>query len=157
MNYGEFLRCTIVFSKAGLNDSQVATLWGDYIGAVRAAQEKADKETAEKNATVWTDLKAQWGEKTTKENIELAKRAVRENPMVKDVITDEMVESDPVFVAFVSALARKGMNDTLVTGAASGEEDYRPEYPDSPEMYRHGESESAKKARAWFEARGHKY
>ncbi len=49
------------------------------------------------------------------------------------------------------------MDDTLIRGTQTTEEEYVPQFKDSPEMYRNGEDEESKKARAYFQARGIKY
>jgi hypothetical protein len=141
----------------GLNPKQLNGVAGAYMRGVKAQQEAAQKEIDAKNAERWANYKVEWGETKTAENIELAKRVIRDAPELEGIITEEMVESDPLFVSLMSRLMRKSMDDTLVTGGQGGEDDYRPQYPDSPEMYAAGESEDSKKARAWFIKRGHKY
>jgi hypothetical protein len=141
----------------GLNTKQLNGVAAAYMNAFKAEQEKVQQEAAKLNAERWTNLKVEWGESKTKENIELAKRVIRESPELKDIITEEQVESDPIFVAVMSRLQRAAMDDNLVTGSQASDEEYKPEYPDSPGMYADGDSEDAKKARAWFEKRGYKY
>ena len=143
--------------EAGLNQQQTAKVVAAPLNAILAEADVQNKEVAALNAERWTNYKVEWGESKTKENIELAKRAIRENPEFKDIITEEAVESDPIFVAVMSRMQRKAMDDSLVTGSQSTEGEYTPEYPGSPGMYSDGESEDAKKARAWFTKRGHKY
>ena len=69
--------------------------------------------------------------------------------------------NNPVFIKEFLAKGRQTMADTLVKGDGGGsggnEESYRPQYADSPDMYRNGDSEESEKARAYFTARGHKY
>jgi hypothetical protein len=51
------------------------------------------------------------------------------------------------------------MGDTLIKGDVVDPDKaaWQPQYPNTPEMYAAGEDEESKKARAWFEAKGHKY
>ena len=51
------------------------------------------------------------------------------------------------------------MSDTMIKGEASGDKEaaYVPQYATSPDMYRNGDSEESKKARAYFTANGHQY
>ena len=143
--------------KAGLNPGQWDNVMGSYLGAIKASMKAQEEEVAAKNTELWKTMTAEWGETATAENMELAKRAVRESPHLKDVLSEEQIAKDPIFIAFVSDLMRKSMDDKLVQGNQSGEEDYKPDYPNDPEMYAYGESEDSKKARAWFERQGHKY
>lgn len=140
----------------GLNGDQFKSVAGSYIAAMKAAQEEQQKAIAGQNDQRWIELKKEWGEDVTKENLELAKRAVRDSEL-KEFMDDEAVERDPIFVSFVSNLMRKAGDDKLVTGEKATEDEFVPAHPNSPDMYANGEDEYSKKAREYFTARGHKY
>ncbi|MCP4537789.1 MAG: hypothetical protein GY832_11650 [Chloroflexi bacterium] len=143
--------------KAGLTGEQWTGVMGGYLNAIKEAEHAAQNGIDAKNTERWNNFKVEWGETKTAENIELAKRAVRDSELLKDVMSEEMVDKDPIFVAFVSDLMRKAQPDTLVSGEQTSDAQYEPQYKTSPEMYANGESEEDKKARAYFKARGHKY
>jgi len=69
--------------------------------------------------------------------------------------------NNPVFVKEFVAKGKQTLSDTLVRGKPSGGgeegEEYVPKNLNSPGMYATGEDEESKKARAYFESRGHKY
>lgn len=73
-------------------------------------------------------------------------------------LDDSGLGNNPIIIKEFIDIGKKTMGDSLIRG--SGEEEkteYTPHYKDSPEMYKAGEDEESKKARAYFEARGHKY
>ena len=102
-------------------------------------------------------LKEEWGAKYD-ENLEVAKRACKE--LGSDEFTQLLVESkignNPVFIKTFRDIGLKIMDDTLIRGASADKtkEEYKPQYPNSPEQYRNDTSEEGEKARAWFKARG---
>lgn len=104
-------------------------------------------------------LKEGWGADYGK-NLETAKRACQE--LGGDDFVTLLVESglgnNPVMVKTFFGIGKKILSDTLIKGqGVKGEEGYKPQYPNSPEQYATGDDEESKKARAYFEARGHTY
>lgn len=116
----------------------------------------------------------------SKQSIEVAKHELKEEwkedydtnfKMADRFVTNECSEefrlllietglnNNPVFVKEFLNLAKKTMTDKLIKGDTKGEkeEEWEPRYKEDPAMYRYGDSEEAKRARAWFEARGHKF
>ncbi len=69
--------------------------------------------------------------------------------------------NNPVFIKEFLAKGKQTMADTLVRGSQDSDEtkdnEYVPANIKSPEMYANGEDDESKKARAYFEARGHVY
>jgi hypothetical protein len=67
--------------------------------------------------------------------------------------------SNPIFIKHNLEKGKQTMSDTLVTGQTANSDDkgYKPQYTKDPSFYANGEDEESKKARAWFEARGHTY
>jgi len=144
--------------KGGITSNQWNGLMGSYLGALKEAQEKQTQELEKLNAERWTNFKVAWGETGTKENIELAKRAIRQSPELEGIISENDVEKDPIFVAVMSRIMRKTLDDTLIPGEGQlDDKNWEPQYKNSPGMYKDGDSPDDKRARAWFEARGHKY
>lgn len=147
---------------AGVTQSQLAALakvFNDYgVETFNTALEANKKLNDER----WANLKMEWGENKTKENIELAKRAFDEiaPKELKDIMTRDEVESDPILVKMYAGIWRRNLSDSLVRGTpapGAPEKEYVPTYPDSPEMYRYGDDEDSVKAREYFKKRGHTY
>jgi hypothetical protein len=125
-----------------------------------------DAETAALNQTFnegETALKTLWPG-TYEEEVKIGQRALRE--LAGDEYRDELVAlvdgtplgNSPAFIRFLNDVGKKMLPDTLVTGKQTTEDkDYIPQYANSPAMYKDDDTEEGKKARAYFEARGHKY
>ncbi len=78
----------------------------------------------------------------------------------KQLLEQTGLGNNPIFIKEFLAKGKQIMSDTLIKGDAVGEkgkDEYVPAYKDSPNMYAAGDDEDSKKARAYFEARGHKY
>lgn len=77
----------------------------------------------------------------------------------KDLLEKTGLGNNPVFIKEFINKGKQTMGDTLIRGHQEGnkEESYIPQYKDSPEMYKSGEDDESKKARAFFEAKGFKY
>ena len=77
----------------------------------------------------------------------------------RELIDSSGLGNSPVFIKEFIAKGKQTLNDTLIKGDVSGDKEagFVPQYKDSPEMYSSGEDEDSKKARAYFENRGHKY
>lgn len=150
--------------EVGISHAQLAAM-NDVVNKYQAKVIEAQiKQVEELNAKRWDKYRSEWGEETTKENIELAKRAFNEVAPVelKELMSADQVEQDPILVATYSAFWRKTMNDKLVRGetpeiSSGNEAQYRPKYDNSPEMYRNAKTEENLKAKNWFIANGYKY
>lgn len=111
------------------------------------------------------------GEKVLKEevwkgdydaNLEIAKRYVTEHcsDEFKQYLEDTGQGNNPIFAKHFFEQGKKTLSDTLVKGDQKGdkqEAEYKPQYPESPDMYKAGDDEESKKARAYFTAQGHMY
>lgn len=70
------------------------------------------------NEERWSKYKAEWGTDVTAQNIELAKKAFDElaPEELKELMTSDEVENDPILVKMYSNIWRKTLDDTLVKG-----------------------------------------
>ena len=127
---------------------------------VRGFYEKADADLRASQTQGEQALKEQHGDKYD-EVINVANRFF-------DTCSEEFcvlvkatgLANHPVFINEFNTKGKQTMADTLIKGSATGDEaegGYVPQYKDSPEMYKGGEDDESKKARAYFELRGHKY
>lgn len=145
--------------KAGYTNKQVqaAVDWQVKLG--KELKEQQEQQIKQLNDTRWEKYKKEWGEVKTKENIELAKRAFVEvaPEELKELMTVDQIEQDPILVKMYSSFWRKTMDDTLIRGERPKIEEFKPQYPKSPEMYRNDQSEEGIKARKYFESQGYRY
>ena len=144
---------------AGLNQGQWSKLEHSYNQFVAQTADKQIKEIERINTERWAKYRGEWGEDTTTENIELAKRTFDElaPEELKEMITVEQIEQDPLLVNLYSTVGRKLMDDTLIKGTPKTEGEWTPPFKNSPEMYASGEDEISVKAREYYTKRGHKY
>jgi hypothetical protein len=93
------------------------------------------------------------------QNIEVAKRAFKQfgGDEFSDLLVKTRLGNHPAMVKAFYEIGKVNMDDTLIRGTQTTDEDYVPQYKDSPDMYATGDDEESKKARAYFEAKGHKY
>lgn len=149
-----------VFHKAGLRQEQLDIIRQGYEDYANAVIKQQQESIVKLNEARWEKYRKDWGENTTKENIELAKRAFNEvaPDELKEIMTVDDVIKDPILVAAYSKLWRKTMNDTFIKGEIPKEEVYTPRYSSSPEMYRNDKTPEGAKAREWFvKNKGFKY
>lgn len=147
----------------GVSDKQFGGFIERYIAyQAKSAEAKVATENAEADATQ-KQLHEEWAGNYDK-NLEISKRALRElvpadmKDAFVELITEKNLDNNFLFIKAFHSVGAKIMDDTLVKGELpKAEPGYVPQYPDSPEMYRGGDSEDSKKARAYFEARGYKY
>ena len=95
-------------------------------------------------------------------NIEIAKRYVTEHcsDEFKQVLEDTGLGNNPVFAKHFFEQGKKTLSDTLIKGSQNSgerEAEYRPQYPNDPAMYKNGDDEESKNARAYFISKGHVY
>ena len=111
------------------------------------------------------ELKEKWGGDYDA-NAKIVERACTE--LIPDAELKEQFGSlikslglynNPVFGQVFLGIGKKILEDTIVKGQQVQDEEgeYVPKYPNSPEMYQHGDDEESIKGRAWHEARGYKY
>jgi len=144
---------------AGLSQSQLSVLadgFNKYQSELFTGEIQRIKQL---NDGRWLNYKKEWGETKTTENVEYAKRCFDEfaPKELKELMTRDDVESDPILVAMYSSIWRKTLNDTLVQGQQVKDETHIPRFPNSPEMYRNAPGEEGEKARAYFTEKGYKY
>ncbi len=104
-------------------------------------------------------LKEEFGDKYD-ENIKIAQRLCAGcSEEFQELMTSTGLGNNPIMIKEFLALGKKTLSDTLIKGELSDPDatEYKPAYPNTPEMYASGESEESTKARAYFVARGHKY
>lgn len=142
--------------EAGMSNTQFTGMVQKYSEEAAAAQER------ESTATEDT-LKQEWAGDFDK-NIEISRRAIRE--LVPEGMRDELLsvvkarnlDNNLVFVKFLNSVGAKMLDDTLETGETVPKpDDYKPVYPNSPEMYRNGDGEESVKGKKWHEAQGFVY
>lgn len=153
--------------RVGISQAQLAAM-NDVVNEYQVKTVEAQiKATEELNAKRWDKYRSEWGDEKTKENIELAKRAFEEAAPaeLKELMSADQVEQDPILVATYSFFWRKTMDDTLVKGVGTrgttttkDDTTYRPRNYNSPEMYRNAKTEEDLKAKKWFETvKGYNY
>ena len=105
-------------------------------------------------------LKEEFGDKYD-ENLTIAKRFCETcSDEFKELLEKTGLGNNPIFIKEFMEKGKQTMGDTLIKGSSdSGEktEGYKPQYPNTPEMYASGEDEESVKARAYFTSRGHVY
>ena len=82
------------------------------------------------------------------------------SPEFCELVKAAGLANNPIFISEFNSKGKQTMADTLIKGSADGdktEDGYTPKFTNSPDQYATMEGEEGKKARAWFEARGHKY
>lgn len=94
-------------------------------------------------------------------NFQLADRFVT-NEASEDfraLLVETGLNNHPVVAKQMLDWAKRVATDKLIKGEAgeTKKDEYVPVYKDSPEMYRNGDDEESKKARAYFEAKGFRY
>jgi len=101
--------------KARATQSQFDVFVEGYTGLQMAELQRVDK----LNEDRWTKFKSEWGEDTTKENINLAKQAFDEiaPEELKALMTRDDVEKDPLLVKMYSNVWRRTLDDSLVKGS----------------------------------------
>ncbi len=137
--------------KTGAPKAQFEALVKGYYEFIDAKLKKTEEE-GEKN------LRESW-KSDYDQNIEVAKRAFKQfgGDEFTDLLVKTRLGNHPAVVKAFYEIGKTSMDDTLIRGTQTTEEEYVPQFKDSPEMYRNGEDEESKKARAYFQARGIKY
>ncbi len=109
-------------------------------------------------------LKEEWSKPGQYDaNIEIMTRAVNElfSDETKAIFDATGIGNNPSIVKDLHNIGLKMLSDTIIKGSPPGENEedknWKPASPNSPEMYKNGDSEECKKARRYFEARGHVY
>ncbi len=109
-------------------------------------------------------LKEEWSKPGQYDaNIEIMTRAVNElfSDETKAIFDATGIGNNPSIVKDLHNIGLKMLSDTIIKGSPPGENEedknWKPASPNSPEMYKNGDSEECKKARRYFEARGYVY
>ncbi len=109
-------------------------------------------------------LKEEWSKPGEYDaNIEIMGRAVDQffSKESKAIFDSTGLGNNPSIVKDLHNIGLKMLSDTLIGGSPANEneedKDWKPKSPNSPEMYRGGDTDEAKKSRKYFEDRGHKY
>ncbi len=154
---------TSAAAECGASDNHLSFLMQKYITYQGIAIEKQEAMRVAREDADDKQMHDDWGVEYDK-NTEIARRALDEltpeeikEPLFA-LLKEKGMEFNPLFKRLLHSMGSKMMDDTLVKGSLpKPKEGYTPQYPDSPEMYAGGEDEESKKARAYFEAKGHKY
>jgi len=110
---------------------------------------------------VQNTLKADWKDKYDA-NLEVARRACKElgGDDFVALLESNKLGNNPVFIKTFHNIGLKILNDTLIQGTQGGgdkKDEWKPQYPDSPELYATDTSPDGEKARLWFTQKGHIY
>jgi len=106
-----------------------------------------------------TKLQDELGDKYDTE-VKVAQRFVKNcSPEFQEILEKTGLGNNPTIVKEFIALGRKTLSDSLIKGELVNPDaqNYKPAYPDSPEMYRFGEDADSVKAREYFTRRGFKF
>ena len=138
---------------AGTSQQALDTTLNTVVGEILERQQKA--------IDVGMDgLKQELGDKFDEE-VHIAQRFTDSacSEEFKNFLNESGWGDHPTVIKEFINLGKKTMSDTLVRGDSTNPDDkaYVPKFKDSPGMYATGEDEESKKARAYFEERGHKY
>ena len=155
---------TMAFEE-GWTDKQWKSAVERYLAIETQTAEKQDAENVRQKEETDRTLREQWGAEYDK-NLEITRRAFRElvpgelGEQFAALIEDSGFGNNLIFLQAFREIGSKMLDDTLVRGegqVAAGEKEYVPSHPHSPEMYKNAEDDEGKKARAYFEKRGHRY
>jgi hypothetical protein len=117
-------------------------------------QEMSDQRTQSLESAK-KELQEEWKEDYDV-NFEMADRFVTNDcsQPFRELIVELGLNNNPVFVREFLALSKKTATDKLIQGetkdGGNEKENWKPAYPDSPEMYRNGDDEDSRRAREWF-------
>lgn len=145
---------------AGLNQKQLGYLANIYNKYQADEFNRRIEDNEKLNNQRREKLIKERGEDGYKEDLELAKRAYERlaPDELKELMTAEDIEQDPILVKLYAKIWRETLDDKLERGEATTTEDtWKPEFTNSPEMYRGDEGQDNAKARAWFEKQGYDY
>ena len=126
---------------------------------VSAYYDKMAQDLAQGREAGMNELKQEFGSKYD-ENIAIAQRFCETcSPEFKDLMETTGLGNNAIIIREFISKGQQTMSDTMIKGEANGDKEtaYVPQYATSPDMYRNGDGEESKKARAYFESQGHKY
>jgi hypothetical protein len=106
-----------------------------------------------------TALRDELGDKYD-ESLKVAQRFIENtSPEFKELLEATGLGNNPVVVKEFMTLGKKTLSDSIIKGTPDKQEDpnWKPAYPDSPDMYAYAEGPDGERARAYFTKRGHKY
>lgn len=158
---------TQVAFDAGVSKQQFSALAERWIEAqkeAKVAQQEADDAEYENHKEEGDKILHQLMGANYDKNIELSKRAYTEyaSPELRAILDQDKYSSlknEPEFIKMWLKVAEKQMDDTFVKGDLPDPPDnsFVPTHINSPEMYKSGEDDNSKKARAYFTKRGYTY
>lgn len=156
----------IAFDK-GVTGQQFSALAEKYMemqAAEKVAAQEADDAEYERHRDEGDKILHQLMGANYDKNMELSKRAYTEYATeelraILDQDKFSSLKNEPEFIKMWLKVAEKQMDDTLIKGDLPDPPDdsYVPSHANSPEMYKNGEDEDSKKARAYFTKRGYSY
>jgi hypothetical protein len=147
-----------VAHEAGINDKAFGALVNKYLAIEAQMQEAQQVAIEQATNAAEQQLQADWGG-DYQANMETIERVFRQfsTDETRDVIKEKFNEAglgrDPVILGWLKDIGVGMLNDRFVKGNAEQpktDPDYKPQYPNSPEMYRTMEGPEGEKARQWF-------
>ncbi|MCK5017533.1 MAG: hypothetical protein KAS32_10740 [Candidatus Peribacteraceae bacterium] len=152
-----------VAHEEGITDKAFAKMVETYLGMETKRAEEHTAELARSKEESERAMREKLGDKYD-EYVEVTNRAYTEfgGEEFTELMNQpqfQLLLNNQVFIDVFHNIASKTLDDTYTKGdnRPSSEKGYKPEFSSSPEMYRNGEDEESKKARAWFESGGHIY
>ncbi len=151
--------------EAGVSNSQFSALIDRYLQIETKKAEDTQASAAQVQEETDRELRELWPVDHDK-NLEIARRGMRTlvtgelGEKFKEVIETSGLGDNSVFIQGMYEIASKTMEDILVRSDSTGpvlDDKFVPSHPSSPEMYRNAEDDEGKKARAYFEKKGHIY
>ena len=148
--------------EANIPQGQWDKIATEFMGLQRQMMSEMSQQKEIETEKQLNELKTEWGGDYDK-NVEIGRRVI--NELVSEDIRDEFkaelertgLGNSPLMIKAFNQIGSGMLDDTLERGSQAIEPEFVPKYLNSPELYATGEDEYAKKARAYFQAKGHKY
>lgn len=157
---------TVAHEKGARNEvfSSLVSEYNDIAKEIKQAKIEADEVEYTRHKDEGDAILHQLMGANYDKDIELSKRAYTEyaTPELRAILDQDKyasLKNEPEFIKMWLKVAEKQMDDTFIKGELPEVEKdgYVPSHPNSPDMYKNGEDEDSKKARAYFTKRGYSY
>lgn len=151
-NEGMESRILDVAHKNGLPQNAVNALVNEYYAAAAEAQQQEFESGV-------TQLQDELGDKYSEE-VKIGQRFTQNcSEPFRELLERTGLGNHPVVVKEFIKLGKKTMSDSLIRGESINPDDkgWKPQFVNSPEMYRNADGPEGERARKWFIDRGHKY
>lgn len=151
---------SIVAHKRGASKELMQELFNAYNEYQTNDYNAVLKDLNDERETNDNTLKAEW-KNDYEPNSEIAKRAYKElcDEDFGKLLLEHNLDNHPVIKRNFHRIGLKILSDTLIKGKSvdSSKDDWKPQYPDSPEMYANDTTPEGERSRLWFTQRGHIY